>query len=211
MTAQLMINFNGNTIPLHSLLADISSKLYSYKDGLNIMNSVAQQSSDETDCRNTKYGDNGTCTDGRVGPQIYQSRLDPKRMIYEVNRLETFKTWSETNPVRPTALARAGFYFIGVHDIVKCFSCEGQIQDFEFGDTAMGEHSRHYPNCDFVKNIDKRNVPLVEMNEKPEFERKLKGRIEQSQREIEERAKEKEALLLRDQVSMMSGSSSESA
>ncbi|XP_041461211.1 baculoviral IAP repeat-containing protein 3-like [Lytechinus variegatus] len=81
-------------------------------------------------------------------------------MKSEAERRQTFKAWSGTCPVKPEELAKAGFFYVGVLDRVKCFSCGGQIEGWEEGDTVMGEHENLYPYCDMVKNQDKSNVPI---------------------------------------------------
>ncbi|XP_038059132.1 baculoviral IAP repeat-containing protein 7-like [Patiria miniata] len=73
-------------------------------------------------------------------------------MEQEMNRLATFKNWPHSAPVTANALARAGFFFLGIGDQVQCFACLGIIKEWEFGDLAMGEHKKHYPNCPFVRD-----------------------------------------------------------
>ncbi|XP_063954181.1 baculoviral IAP repeat-containing protein 7-like [Lytechinus pictus] len=90
----------------------------------------------------------------------FHVRHQPEKMKYEAERRQTFKAWSETWPVKPEELAKAGFFYVGVLDRVKCFSCGGQIEGWEEGNTVMGEHENLYPHCDMVKKQDKRNVPI---------------------------------------------------
>ncbi|XP_072019049.1 LOW QUALITY PROTEIN: baculoviral IAP repeat-containing protein 3-like [Amphiura filiformis] len=98
--------------------------------------------------------------DGRsLGNQSQNPR--PPAAEYEVTRLSTFRNWPSMAPVTPSALARAGFFYTGRDDIVECFICQGQIRDFEYGDTAMGEHKKHFPKCPFVKNKNHGNVPMA--------------------------------------------------
>ncbi|XP_038059133.1 baculoviral IAP repeat-containing protein 3-like [Patiria miniata] len=82
-------------------------------------------------------------------------------MEQEMNRLATFKNWPHSAPVTANALARAGFFFLGIGDQVQCFACLGIIKDWEFGDHAMGEHKKHFPRCPFVRDPTYKNVPLV--------------------------------------------------
>ncbi|XP_070548758.1 E3 ubiquitin-protein ligase XIAP-like [Ptychodera flava] len=79
----------------------------------------------------------------------------------EAVRLASYKSWPHSAPVNPSALARAGLFYTGKDDVVQCFSCEGQMKDWEYGDTAMGEHKSLFPNCAFVKGTDSRNDPLI--------------------------------------------------
>lgn len=79
--------------------------------------------------------------------------LRPKKfncaMTTEEVRLNTFQAWPLTF-LAPSALAKAGFYYIGPGDKVACFTCGGQLSNWEPKDNAMSEHRRHFPDCRFV-------------------------------------------------------------
>ena len=68
-------------------------------------------------------------------------------------RLASFTSprWPPNVPVPADELARAGWYFTGVTDRVKCPWCHGCVYNWVDGDTALGEHKRHYSQCEFVK------------------------------------------------------------
>ncbi|XP_062510627.1 E3 ubiquitin-protein ligase XIAP-like [Corticium candelabrum] len=66
-------------------------------------------------------------------------------------RLASFKNWPPNPPVSIHDLAVAGFYSIDSGDRVKCYSCGGALKGWERGDTAWGEHSRHFPSCQHVQ------------------------------------------------------------
>ena len=59
--------------------------------------------------------------------------------------------WPPDVPIPADELARAGWYFTGIRDRVKCPWCHGCVYNWVDGDTALGEHKRHYPQCEFVK------------------------------------------------------------
>ncbi|XP_059397744.1 putative inhibitor of apoptosis isoform X2 [Carassius carassius] len=80
-------------------------------------------------------------------------------MRREQERLDTFQNWSLAT-VSPAELAKSGFYYLGQADRVACFSCGGQLNNWEPGDRAVSEHLRHYPNCRFVRGDRADNVPL---------------------------------------------------
>ncbi|XDV26314.1 hypothetical protein PO909_030062 [Leuciscus waleckii] len=80
-------------------------------------------------------------------------------MRREQERLDTFQNWTPA-PVSPAELAKSGFYYLGQGDRVACFSCGGQLSNWEPGDRAVSEHQRHYPNCCFVRGDRADNVPL---------------------------------------------------
>ncbi|KAF3840815.1 hypothetical protein F7725_006677 [Dissostichus mawsoni] len=75
-------------------------------------------------------------------------------------RLDSFHPWT-LSIITPSELAKAGFYFLGQGDRVACFSCGGQLSNWEPGDRAVSEHQRHYPNCRFVRGDRADNVSLA--------------------------------------------------
>uniref|UniRef100_A0A096LQR5 Baculoviral IAP repeat containing 2 n=1 Tax=Poecilia formosa TaxID=48698 RepID=A0A096LQR5_POEFO len=79
-------------------------------------------------------------------------------MRREQDRLDSFHSWT-LSIITPTELAKAGFYYLGQGDRVACFSCGGQLNNWEPGDRAVSEHQRHYPNCRFVRGDRADNVP----------------------------------------------------
>lgn len=85
---------------------------------------------------------------------------------YETERIATFSTWKIDSPVDAVRLAKAGFYYSGNEDEVICFSCEGRIKNWNYGDIVQKKHSELFPNCDFVNNRSD-NVPMNKVNEFP--------------------------------------------
>ncbi|CAL8364816.1 unnamed protein product [Lota lota] len=81
-------------------------------------------------------------------------------MRREQERLDSFHAWT-VSIITPGELAKAGFYFLGQGDRVACFSCGGQLSNWEPGDRAVSEHQRHYPNCRFVRGDRADNVSLA--------------------------------------------------
>ncbi|XP_063060009.1 baculoviral IAP repeat-containing protein 2 isoform X2 [Engraulis encrasicolus] len=82
-------------------------------------------------------------------------------MRREQDRLDSFQSWTLTT-ITPAELAKAGFYYLGQGDRVACFTCGGQLSNWEPGDRAVSEHQRHYPNCRFVRGDRTENVSLAE-------------------------------------------------
>ncbi|XP_074964651.1 baculoviral IAP repeat-containing protein 7 [Phalacrocorax aristotelis] len=71
-------------------------------------------------------------------------------MVTEEMRLSTFQTWPQYTDMRPLQLARAGFFYTGRDDIVRCFYCDGGMRNWSFGDDPWREHARWYPGCEFL-------------------------------------------------------------
>lgn len=81
-------------------------------------------------------------------------------MRREQDRLDSFSSWT-LSIITPGELAKAGFYYLGTGDRVACFTCGGQLSNWEIGDRAVSEHQRHYPNCLFVRGDRADNVSLA--------------------------------------------------
>lgn len=78
----------------------------------------------------------------------------------EAARLDTFANWPVPEIVTPEQLAKAGFYYQGTGDKVKCAFCSGIVGFWEAGDDPEKEHRRHFPSCPFLYNIPVGNIPL---------------------------------------------------
>ena len=74
-------------------------------------------------------------------------------MADEDMRRSTFVAahWPSNSPVSPPDLAAAGFYYVGIGDRVRCFSCGGCVHRWEHGDCPLTEHRRLFPHCAFLK------------------------------------------------------------
>ncbi|ELU15700.1 hypothetical protein CAPTEDRAFT_49152, partial [Capitella teleta] len=74
-------------------------------------------------------------------------------MKEEVNRQLTFNNWLHHFPVKASALAKAGFFFIGPGDRVECAFCGGRVSKWVPGDSALGKHQHLFPTCLIVENL----------------------------------------------------------
>uniref|UniRef100_A0A7N8XF89 RING-type E3 ubiquitin transferase n=1 Tax=Mastacembelus armatus TaxID=205130 RepID=A0A7N8XF89_9TELE len=71
-------------------------------------------------------------------------------MEAEDSRLTTFHNWPTEASVQPDVLARAGFFYTGHGDNVKCFYCDGGLRNWEPGDDPWQEHAKWFPRCEFL-------------------------------------------------------------
>ena len=71
----------------------------------------------------------------------------------ELNRLKTFTGYPQQSPVTPSVLAKAGFFYTGTGDCVRCFFCDMGLRHWEAGDEPWEEHARWYPRCDYVISV----------------------------------------------------------
>ena len=69
----------------------------------------------------------------------------------EAVKLQSFKHWDGVLPAQE--LAERGFYMIAHRDVVRCFSCNVVVQDWERSDNVIDEHRRHSPNCPFLVQL----------------------------------------------------------
>ncbi|XP_073343475.1 E3 ubiquitin-protein ligase XIAP [Pagrus major] len=66
------------------------------------------------------------------------------------SRLDSFRGSSLAQQVSPERLARAGFYFTGHADQVRCFSCQQTVENWCRGDTPAERHKEVSPTCRFL-------------------------------------------------------------
>ncbi|XP_048449288.1 inhibitor of apoptosis protein-like [Rhincodon typus] len=68
----------------------------------------------------------------------------PEMQSYDT-RLQTFLRWPVRNFIQPEQLSRAGFYYVGQNDDVKCYYCDGGLRSWEAGDDPWVEHAKWFP------------------------------------------------------------------
>ncbi|KAM6248633.1 baculoviral IAP repeat-containing protein 7 [Porphyrio hochstetteri] len=71
-------------------------------------------------------------------------------MEEEEVRLSTFRNWPQDTNVPPEQLARAGFFYTGQDDTVRCFFCDGGVRRWSFGLDPWRQHAKWYPGCEFL-------------------------------------------------------------
>lgn len=84
---------------------------------------------------------------------------DGKEYRFEAARLESFKNWP-CAWMKPEKLAKAGFYYTGEGDKVKCFECQVEICQWQPEDSPMVDHQRWSGRCRFVRDAPCGNVPI---------------------------------------------------
>ncbi|XP_076818322.1 E3 ubiquitin-protein ligase XIAP-like isoform X2 [Clavelina lepadiformis] len=80
-----------------------------------------------------------------------QNPVSP-HMRNEDSRFETFDHRWPKNQVRatPGQIAKAGFFFLGERDRVKCWYCNGGLQNWDPDDEPWSEHAKWFPTCEFI-------------------------------------------------------------
>ncbi|XP_062949997.1 baculoviral IAP repeat-containing protein 3 [Cynocephalus volans] len=85
----------------------------------------------------------------------------------ELYRMSTYSTFPTGVPISERSLARAGFYYTGVNDKVKCFCCGLMLDNWKKGDNPIVKHKKLYPSCRFVQNLNSANN--LEATSQPTF------------------------------------------
>lgn len=73
-------------------------------------------------------------------------------------RLSSFQAFPHAQLLSAERLARAGFYFTGESDQVRCFSCQKTVGNWHQGDTPVERHREVSPSCKFLSCAHRRNI-----------------------------------------------------
>ncbi|XP_036048711.1 baculoviral IAP repeat-containing protein 2 [Onychomys torridus] len=91
------------------------------------------------------------------------TRESKEKMKYdfscELYRMSTYSAFPAGVPVSERSLARAGFYYTGVNDKVKCFCCGLMLDNWKQGDSPVEKHRQLYPSCSFVHTLLSASLP----------------------------------------------------
>jgi hypothetical protein len=68
-------------------------------------------------------------------------------------RLETFRKWPTTLSQQPADLVKAGFFYYGINDMVKCFNCNAKLNNWDHNDDPYETHVRWSPTCLYMKQL----------------------------------------------------------
>jgi len=68
-------------------------------------------------------------------------------------RLKTFEDWPKYFHIKAETLARAGFCYTGIGDLVKCFACGVTLNNWEYNDVPEDEHYKFSPSCPYIRGI----------------------------------------------------------
>jgi baculoviral IAP repeat-containing protein 7/8 len=81
------------------------------------------------------------------------------KLNYEIDRYRTFDQWTNKY-INTRHLARAGFYYVGPGDLVKCYFCGVEINKWEFGDNIKYIHIKWNPCCPLMCKYTTNNKPI---------------------------------------------------
>jgi len=77
------------------------------------------------------------------------------------DRLQSYRHWSATSSIDPVRLSKAGFYYTGKNDTVRCFECDIEISRWVNGDDPIAEHRWWSARCRFLNNPPADNVAMA--------------------------------------------------
>ncbi|EDW99808.1 uncharacterized protein Dyak_GE23121, isoform B [Drosophila yakuba] len=139
-------------IPMSQLIQSI---------GVNTANaaaSVAGIASPQPRAMVATHASTATQANGDVQPETCRApaasgNYFPEYPEYAVEsaRLRTFEAWPRNLKQKPHQLAEAGFFYTGVGDRVRCFSCGGGLKDWDDNDEPWEQHALWLSQCRFVK------------------------------------------------------------
>jgi len=68
------------------------------------------------------------------------------------SRLATFRSGWQASRVRtsPKQLAESGLFYLGDRDRMKCWYCNGGLQNWDYNDDPWFEHAKWFPTCEFL-------------------------------------------------------------
>jgi len=107
------------------------------------MSGVGQTTSDFSKLQNVLNNSDNVISEKAIHPAytLYQTRVD------------SFKEWPATLSQQPPDLAKAGFYYFGIKDMVKCFFCNGGLKNWDHNDDPFEDHVRWFPKCQFIRQL----------------------------------------------------------
>ncbi|XP_050058346.1 baculoviral IAP repeat-containing protein 7-B-like isoform X2 [Aphis gossypii] len=68
------------------------------------------------------------------------------------NRLKTFDGVWKLQFITPNQMAKAGLYYLGIQDRVRCLFCSKEFDYWQPGDDPTVEHKRQSPQCPFFND-----------------------------------------------------------
>lgn len=84
---------------------------------------------------------------------LFICKLNASSFLFYEDRLSTFQNWPRQFSSNKFPLAKAGLYYTGESDIVKCFACGVRLHQWLTNDTALAEHKKWSRDCIFLKMI----------------------------------------------------------
>ena len=131
---------------------------YTVLDGeeIELLNESEHEFVDKFECIREVLSNTPIPAIGRFNATIIEEKLAKKDIpvfpFYEtvVDRLKSYDEYPLYHYPRPKQLARAGLFYTGDNDKVRCFHCGEQFRNWS-GESPMKRHSREFPDCEYVR------------------------------------------------------------
>lgn len=94
---------------------------------------------------------------------LFNCKFNASIFLFYEYRLETFQNWPRQITPDKFSLAKAGLYYTGESDIVKCFACGVRLHQWLTSDTALAEHEKWSRGCIYLKMIGGENTQNFDM------------------------------------------------
>jgi hypothetical protein len=90
-----------------------------------------------------------------VNPTDFHERVVPGppreiRFNSYLSRFLSFRNWPKEVKISFELMAKAGFYYEGKLDFVKCFHCNGGAMKWKDEEDPYRRHARMYPGCEYI-------------------------------------------------------------
>ncbi|XP_017474492.1 PREDICTED: death-associated inhibitor of apoptosis 1 [Rhagoletis zephyria] len=99
---------------------------------------------------NSNVSNNNSSSSSRCGNELQLYRPEYPEYAIEAARLRSFAEWPRNMKQRPKQLADAGFFYTGIGDRVKCFSCGCGLKDWDDDDEPWEQHALWLPKCRYL-------------------------------------------------------------
>ena len=119
----------------------------------------------------------------RSPPPLQYKQVDARRQSF------LGVDWPSHLDATPDKLVKAGFYYNGPPDQVKCGYCEGQLENWQPRDSAIEEHCKRFPDCEYVLSFEKQSAVLSKNRRCEKKEPKYVSSEELMRQHAEERAR----------------------
>nr|XP_039257868.1 LOW QUALITY PROTEIN: uncharacterized protein LOC120334414 [Styela clava] len=99
-------------------------------------------------------------------------------MSNEVARQDTFdhRLPVGRTAATPAEISQAGFFFLGERDRVKCWYCNGGLQNWEYDDMPWIEHAKWFPTCQFLLQVKGQHFVYRHLSLSPHLNRPIIAR-----------------------------------
>ena len=146
--------FCGTTVTIWQMAEDVNSEHKKHSPSCLYLKMIYDDDF-HTDFPNLSLCPNNvldTSSMWTFGSPFHESGWGPfnTSMVKYRIRINSFKRWPIQMKQCPIDLARSGFYYTEIGDILNCFHCGISLSKWESTDLPDNEHKKHSPNCKYL-------------------------------------------------------------